>query len=106
MKLKKKHFKKLKEIAVAVNQIFPGTGVRLDKLIAEIESVQKVKNQCNYFNNLSKAIENREPIKIKTSSGRPLNGIAEIEKGSEIEKFLDDALVLSNKDPKIGDVGK
>lgn len=43
MKLKKKHFKRLKDIAVVVNQIFPGTGAQLDKLIADIESVQKVK---------------------------------------------------------------
>lgn len=194
MKLKKKHFKRLKDIAVAVNEIVPGTGVRLDKLIAEIESVQKVKEEFSLIdidqlrkdtvkekvkigpdsvaniNNSRPSIQDKKKYKeyimdrvysqhrkdvenniqkegeamVAASTGEgtyteglrkylsdstdwkplefggsdftktvdasilkeePNNGILEIKKGSEIEKFLDDALVLSNKDPKIGDVG-
>ena len=43
MKLKKRQFARLKDIAEEVNHIIPGTGIKLDKLIADIESVQKVK---------------------------------------------------------------
>jgi len=43
MKIKRKQFTRLKEIAESVNQVLPGTGIKLDRLIADIESVQKVK---------------------------------------------------------------
>lgn len=45
MKLKKRQFARLKDIAEAVNTngVFGLTGIKLDKLIADIESVQKVK---------------------------------------------------------------
>lgn len=42
MKIKKKQFKELKEIVDSVNNIVPGTGIRLNKLISEIESIQKI----------------------------------------------------------------
>lgn len=49
MKLKKRQFTKLQQIAFTVNQILPGTGVALDKLIADIESVQKPKEEFGFI---------------------------------------------------------
>lgn len=91
MKLKKKHFKKLKEIAVVVNEIVPGTGIRLDKLIAEIESVQRVKT--------IQEKQLRTPIYPVPDS---------VHKGlmSDIRnRILRGVMYVPDTDPKIGDVG-
>lgn len=144
MKLKKKHFKRLKEIAVAVNQVFPGTGVRLDKLIAEIESVQKLPVEDLIYAMHRKDVkanilkEGEAMVAASTDEGTEFKGglraqmkqyetlpgeglnpihqalkiglqiqkeLIDKSKSNKISNLLDDALVLSNKDPKIGDVG-
>ncbi len=117
MKLKKKHFKKLKEIAVSVNQIVPGTGIRLDKLIAEIESVQKdpvedliyAMHRKDVENNIQKesdamvaastddstTTEGLRKYLVDSTGWRPLEF-----GGSDFAKTID-----TDPDPKIGDVG-
>ncbi len=115
MKLKKKHFKKLKEIAVAVNQIMPGTGIRLDKLIADIESVQKPTDEAIYEMYRKEAEtsflkEGKAMVAASTDDGTEFKGglrgvVESVTNPNEISGFLDSALVLSNTDPKIGDVG-
>ncbi len=85
MKLKKKHFKRLKGIAEKLNHELNYSGLSLSDLIADIESVQKV----------------------KTIQEKPLNKTAAFLEvcAKHQEDFLDDSLSLSNKEPKIGDVG-
>lgn len=99
MKIKKKHFKKLKEIAVAVNQILPGTGIRLDKLIAEMESVQKVPVQDLIYAMHRKDVEDnihKESDAMVAASGN----LVKLTRDSKIP-----VPEQSNPDPKIGDVG-
>lgn len=99
MKIKKKHFKKLKEIAVAVNQIVPGTGIRLDKLIAEMESVQKVPVQDLIYAMHRKDVEDniqKESDAMVAASGN----LIKLTRDSKIP-----VPEQSNPDPKIGDVG-
>jgi len=45
MKIKKQQFARLKDIAESVNYMLPSTGIKLDRLIADIESVQKPKTE-------------------------------------------------------------
>ena len=146
MKLKKRQFARLKDIAEAVNHVLPGTGIQLDKLITDIESVQKTKEEFAFtdIDQLQKEFGNIKTVQEKPLSfddfvketifdnhrksvydyirkqGKPttigIDGVAEFKGGlrdvvelgptpKEISDFLDEALVLSNKEPKIGDVG-
>lgn len=109
MKLKKKYFKRLKDIAVAVNQIVPGTGVRLDKLIAEIESVQKVKTiQERPLNKTAAFLEachrhQQEYYANALKEGESMVA-SSTDEGTEFKGGLRD-LVGVESGPKIGDVG-
>lgn len=101
MKLKKKHFKRLQEIAKETNEngIFGMTGIRLNTLITDIELVQKPKTV------------QEKPLSWSSFGDRHVESAGNIfdqQKDpypSYISDFLDEALVLSNKEPKIGDVG-
>ncbi len=119
MKLKKKHFKKLKEIAKAVNEIVPGTGARLDKLIAEIESVQKEKIETIQEKPITgtaafldacikhqKEVEDsiqKERDSIAAASGF-VASVSNNDKSTTFDGGLR-AAVETLADPKIGDVG-
>ncbi len=131
MKLKKRQFARLKDIAESVNHVLPGTGIKLDQLIADIESVQKVKTvqekplkrevyerpsdfMERIYDQHRKDVRN-DFIKQGASSYDPnapfIRGLRDaVEARSKpnpnnISDFLDEVLVLSNKEPKIGDVG-
>lgn len=126
MKLKKRQFARLKDITEGLG----GTlRPQLDQLIADIESVQKVKAiqerplnktaaflevchryQQEYYANVLK--EGEAMVAASTDTGTEFKGglrdavEALLDPNpNDISDFLDDALVLSNKDPKIGDVG-
>ena len=130
MKLKKRQFTKLQQIAFTVNQILPGTGIQLDKLITDIESVQKPKTikeeplvgayieslkeeaRDMFFkegkNGLENSMSDRSTTKgirnklrnLDQSIGRKINGVMDVETGSDLEKFLNPLMA-----PQIGDVG-
>ncbi len=140
MKLKKRQFTKLQQIAFTVNQILPGTGVQLDKLIADIESVQKPKEEFGFFdadqlkkdfssgspfyeslkeeardiffkegkNAVENSLSDRRSTKgirnklrnLDPSICRKINGVMDVETGSDLEKFLDPLIA-----PQIGDIG-
>lgn len=185
MKLKRKHFARLKEIAEEINEsgVFGLTAIKLNKLIADIESVQKPKTikeepiwdsieskigegkeyksiddyiekyfksrsekvqelmtrnvePKEWFTNPNKdsgspyieslkeeardmlfkegknAVENslsdrrstkgiRNKLRnLDPSLGRKLNGVMDVETGSDLEKFLDPLMA-----PQIGDIG-
>ena len=130
MKLKKRQFTKLQQIAFTVNQILPGTGIQLDKLITDIESVQKPKTikeeplvgayieslkeeaRDMFFNEGKNAVENSMSDRRSTkgirnklrnldpSIVRKINGVMDVETGSDLEKFLNPLMA-----PQIGDVG-
>lgn len=72
MKLKKRQFARLKDIAEAVNHVLPGTGIQLDKLIAEIESVQKVKEEFSLID-IDQLQKDLEKQKVKTIKEKPLS---------------------------------
>lgn len=72
MKLKKKHFKRLQEIAKETNEnrVFGMTGIRLNRLIADIELVQKPKEEFA-FTDIDQLRE--EFGNIKTVQEKPLS---------------------------------
>ena len=108
MKLKKKHFKKLKEIAVAVNQIVPGTGILLDKLIAEIESVQKVKEEFALIDidQLRKDVVKQIVEKPLRTPNYPVPDSVHKEMMSDVRnQNFREFMHAPDTDPKIGDVG-
>lgn len=123
MKLKKKHFKELKEIAKTVNEIVPGTGVRIDKLIADIESVQKPTDEViyeMYRKNMEDRRDGKSMFAASTDNGTQFKGLrAQVKQYdtlpgeitdavSDIEQFLLSTIEekpLDWREPKIGDIG-
>ncbi len=126
MRLKKRQFKRLKEISRRINECIPGASDDLNILIRDIESIQKPKTikeeplvgayieslkeeaRDMFFKEGKNAVENslsdrrstkgiRNKLRnLDPSIGRKINGVMDVETGSDLEKFLA---------PQIGDIG-
>lgn len=74
MKLKKRQFARLKDISEEINTsgMFGLGGVKLDKLIADIESVQKVKEEFSLID-IDQLQKDLKKEKVKTIKEKPLS---------------------------------
>lgn len=117
MKLKKKHFKRLKQISKDANEVgcFGLIGIQLDKLIAEIESVQKVKTvqerpisttgfigSVEYSGNFFD--QHRKDVEANILKESESMVAASTDEGTEFKGGFRD-LVGVESGPKIGDIG-
>jgi len=72
MKIKKRQFARLKDIAESVSQVMTGTGIKLDKLIADIESIQKQKEEFSLID-IDQLRKGMAKQKVETIQEKPIS---------------------------------
>lgn len=119
MKIKKRQFARLKDIAEEVNTcgVFGLTGLKLGKLIADIESVQKRKVEDMIYAMHRKDVENNiqkegeSMVAASANEGTYTEGLRKYLSDSKDWKPLEfggsdfTKTVDADPDPKIGDIG-